>query len=465
MTDNPDWSAFYLWKDGELVTENAARCPQTMKRLDDIPLARTKNRSPSVLFSLLRPGARIPPHSGLVNTRLICHLPLIVPQDCGFRVGNDTRTPIEGKAWVFDDTMEHEAWNRSDRTRVILLFEIWRPEFTEEERGLVAQCSRRSTPTADKSPRGRSNNRLERTMQNIQERFPEINALEAQAVRAAQTGREDEATQALESDPRDRSQPFADLDGARPAPFPPGDMHRPGSRSTASSTPTDRTPSNGFTLPSPTGTSTTNREESAIQRALSLDPTDLVALLLRANLLERKGKTHDAAQAFGAAAAVAPPLDRIHPELRPAVAEALAHVDKYNKECAAFLDQYLEPQLAQFAGENLQRFRDSLDIMVGRKRRYDSHSMTYHYPHLAPIEFFDRADFPWLDPIEAGTDSSGKNSSKSSQPTKGSRLHQYPPDVPRNQFAELNNSPRWSAFHLSKLGKLVQKTPRSARRR
>jgi aspartyl/asparaginyl beta-hydroxylase (cupin superfamily) len=73
-----------------------------------------------------------------VNTRLICHLPLIVPPGCGFRVGNDVREPVEGKAWVFDDTMEHEAWNRSERTRVILLFEIWRPELTDEERAMVA---------------------------------------------------------------------------------------------------------------------------------------------------------------------------------------------------------------------------------------------------------------------------------------------------------------------------------------
>jgi aspartyl/asparaginyl beta-hydroxylase (cupin superfamily) len=138
MTDNPDWSAFYLWKDGEIVPENAARCPRTLAALADTPLSHVRNRSPSVLYSLLRPGARIPPHSGLVNTRLICHLPLIVPPECGFRVGNDTRVPVEGKAWVFDDTIEHEAWNRSDRARVILLFDVWRPELTEEERKLVA---------------------------------------------------------------------------------------------------------------------------------------------------------------------------------------------------------------------------------------------------------------------------------------------------------------------------------------
>ncbi len=138
MLNNPAWSAFYLWQEGHVVAENAARCPATMSALADAPLSRVKNRSPSVLFSLLRPGARIPPHTGFVNTRLICHLPLIVPRDCGFRVGNETRTPVEGKAWVFDDTMEHEAWNRSDQIRAILLFEVWRPELTQEERSLVS---------------------------------------------------------------------------------------------------------------------------------------------------------------------------------------------------------------------------------------------------------------------------------------------------------------------------------------
>jgi len=138
MLDNPDWSAFYLWKNGEIVAENAARCPRTLAALQGAPITRMAGRSPSILFSQLRPGARIPPHCGLVNTRLIGHLPLIVPPGCEFRVGNETRSWEEGMAWVFDDTIEHEAWNRSDRTRVILLFEIWRPELTEEERRLVS---------------------------------------------------------------------------------------------------------------------------------------------------------------------------------------------------------------------------------------------------------------------------------------------------------------------------------------
>ncbi|HEY3077154.1 MAG TPA: aspartyl/asparaginyl beta-hydroxylase domain-containing protein [Burkholderiales bacterium] len=138
LLDNPAWSAFYLWKHGELVPENAARCPKTLAAFADIPLAWVKNRSPSVLFSLLRPGAHIPPHTGEVNTRLICHLPLIVPPNCSLRVGNETRPVVEGKAWVFDDTIEHEAWNESRETRVILLFEIWRPELSAEERAMVS---------------------------------------------------------------------------------------------------------------------------------------------------------------------------------------------------------------------------------------------------------------------------------------------------------------------------------------
>lgn len=137
MLNNPAWSAFYLWKNGEVVPENAARCPKTMHALRNAPLARVRYRSPSILFSLLRPGAHIPPHNGLINTRLVCHLPVIVPGHCRFRVGNDEREWVEGKAWAFDDTIEHEAWNRSQETRVILLFDVWRPELTEQERAAV----------------------------------------------------------------------------------------------------------------------------------------------------------------------------------------------------------------------------------------------------------------------------------------------------------------------------------------
>jgi aspartyl/asparaginyl beta-hydroxylase (cupin superfamily) len=138
LANNPDWSACFLWKNGEPVPENADACPKTLAALERAPLTRIPGRAPSILFSLLRPGVRIAPHTGFINARLICHLPLIVPPRCGFRVGNDVREWVKGKAWVFDDTIEHEAWNLSDETRVVLIFDVWRPELTDEERGLVA---------------------------------------------------------------------------------------------------------------------------------------------------------------------------------------------------------------------------------------------------------------------------------------------------------------------------------------
>jgi len=138
MTNSQDWTAFYLWRDGRIVEDHAARCPKTMKAMAQAPLCTIPGRTPSVLFSQLRAGARIPAHTGYINARLICHLPLIVPEGCGFRVGNEVRAWQKAKAFVFDDTMEHEAWNDSEKTRVILLFEIWRPELSAEERALVS---------------------------------------------------------------------------------------------------------------------------------------------------------------------------------------------------------------------------------------------------------------------------------------------------------------------------------------
>ena len=138
LVDNPDWGAFYLVKSGAEVPENAARCPRTMAALRAVPTCRIKGRTPSVLFSFLRPRARIPPHHGFMNTRLICHLPLIVPPDCALRVGNQTRGWREGELLVFDDSIEHEAWNLSQELRVVLIFDVWRPELSEKEQALVA---------------------------------------------------------------------------------------------------------------------------------------------------------------------------------------------------------------------------------------------------------------------------------------------------------------------------------------
>ena len=138
MMSNAGWSALFLWKDGEEQPDIAGRCPRTLAALAEVPLCRVPGRTPSILFSKLKAGAHIPPHHGLINTRLICHLPLIAPPGSRFRVGNDTREWREGRAWAFDDTIEHEAVNDSGQDRTILIFDVWKPELSEEERALVS---------------------------------------------------------------------------------------------------------------------------------------------------------------------------------------------------------------------------------------------------------------------------------------------------------------------------------------
>ena len=137
LTGSRDWSAIHLIRNGERFEDNLAMCPLTMSALENAPIPRVKANSPSVLFSRLLPGTHIPPHHGMMNTRLICHLPLVLPENCTIRVGNQTRDWTDGELLIFDDTIEHEAHNGSSQSRSVLIFDIWRPELTEEDRALV----------------------------------------------------------------------------------------------------------------------------------------------------------------------------------------------------------------------------------------------------------------------------------------------------------------------------------------
>ena len=133
LNDSPDWNAFFFYRDGQRYDENCKRCSVTSALLDNLPLSRMAGHSPEIFFSVLKPGAHIPPHTGVINVRLVVHLPLIIPPDCGIRVGNITRDWKESECIVFDDTFEHEAWNHSDQTRVVLIFDIWNPYLTPTE--------------------------------------------------------------------------------------------------------------------------------------------------------------------------------------------------------------------------------------------------------------------------------------------------------------------------------------------
>jgi aspartyl/asparaginyl beta-hydroxylase (cupin superfamily) len=131
------WSAWFFWQDGVRQDENCARCPATASLLEKLPLLDLPGKGPTAMFSILEPHTRIPPHTGSNNVRTTVHLPLIVPEGCGLRVGAETRNFEEGVAWAFDDTIEHEAWNDSDAPRAIFILDVWNPLLSEAERAAV----------------------------------------------------------------------------------------------------------------------------------------------------------------------------------------------------------------------------------------------------------------------------------------------------------------------------------------
>lgn len=118
------WKVFGLHAFGRKLQANCALCPETTKLVEAIPGLTTAG------FSRLEPGTHIKPHVGYTKAVLRCHLGLIVPsQDlCQLRVGAETRSWQSGQTFVFDDTVEHEAWNRADSPRIILLLDFLRPQ-------------------------------------------------------------------------------------------------------------------------------------------------------------------------------------------------------------------------------------------------------------------------------------------------------------------------------------------------
>jgi aspartate beta-hydroxylase len=134
----PAWDAFFFYRHGARFDENHARCPDTSAVLESIELCRIADQAPEICFSVLGPGTQIMPHYGVSNVRLVMHLPLQVPSDCALNLlGAGEHQWEEGKLVMFDDTFEHEAWNRSHSPRIILLMDCWNPHLTVPEKTAV----------------------------------------------------------------------------------------------------------------------------------------------------------------------------------------------------------------------------------------------------------------------------------------------------------------------------------------
>jgi aspartyl/asparaginyl beta-hydroxylase (cupin superfamily) len=131
-----DWSAIHLFQNAREL--KALECfPRTARVLDAVDLVRIDGRPMEVFFSQLKAGAHIPPHYGLTNTRVTVHLPLVVPDNCMIRVAQHVHHWREGVIFAFDDSFEHEAWNRSNDDRTVLIFEAHHPDLSAPERAAI----------------------------------------------------------------------------------------------------------------------------------------------------------------------------------------------------------------------------------------------------------------------------------------------------------------------------------------
>jgi aspartate beta-hydroxylase len=139
LAEPPSWNGYYFFRHGERRADNCAACPITAAALDALPLARVRDHGPEVLYSVFSPGTHLLPHCGVTNTRVVGHLPLMIPDDCALRVGGEDHHWREGEVVVFDDTFEHEAWNRSDQTRAVMIFDLWNPFLSQPERAVLAE--------------------------------------------------------------------------------------------------------------------------------------------------------------------------------------------------------------------------------------------------------------------------------------------------------------------------------------
>lgn len=136
----PSWEAFFFYRRGKRFDVNHRRCPDTSAVLESIELCRIADQAPEILFSVLKPGSHINAHHGVTNVRLVMHLPLVVPRDCALNlVEHGEHRWEEGRLVMFDDTYLHEAWNRSEATRIVLLMDCWNPHLTAVERHAVQQ--------------------------------------------------------------------------------------------------------------------------------------------------------------------------------------------------------------------------------------------------------------------------------------------------------------------------------------
>ena len=141
---------------------------------------------------------------------------------------------------------------------------------------------------------------------------------------------------------------------------------------------------------------------SAVDRALAVEPHNVRALILKADLLADASDSKGASAFYAAALRSAPGPEQVPPEMAQELRRARAMSERYALEYQAHLRDNLATAGYDPATSS-DRFTQSLDIIFGTRKIYVQEPRYYYFPGLPQIQFYPREDFPWLDEVEAAT--------------------------------------------------------------
>ncbi|MBY0565447.1 MAG: aspartyl/asparaginyl beta-hydroxylase domain-containing protein [Hyphomonadaceae bacterium] len=196
------------------------------------------------------------------------------------------------------------------------------------------------------------------------------------------------------------------------------------------------------------------RELDAIDAALAIDPYFLPAILAKASWFERKSAEAAAALFYQTALKFAPDEPAWPPALRAQLLHARAIADRFAETMERQMWELLAPHLSNAPALEQERWKEAASIIAGRTKPFPSQCNQLHVPRLPAVPFFDTAQFPWFDAIEAATDAIRAElmAALKQDRRQFTPYVAYKPGAPVNQWKELNHSERWSAYHFWRSG-------------
>lgn len=146
LSGDRNWSSVHLYQEGVANDAALKRFPKTAAALASVTHTTRDGLPLEIFVSVLKPKTAIAPHFGLTNAGITVHLPILIPEgDAAIRVGKEKHSWREGELFFFDDAFEHEAWNNTDKLRIVLIFEVWNPNLSKaEQTALDALVTRRA---------------------------------------------------------------------------------------------------------------------------------------------------------------------------------------------------------------------------------------------------------------------------------------------------------------------------------